>query len=91
NSQYKKLQGYLIKYLEIDRNNLWYDTIAKLNTPLKKGVEDEKILTLKNKLFLLGDLQELDSTNLFDSSLVSAVKKFQRRMGLTIDGSIGNK
>lgn len=91
NSQYKKLQNYLSKYIEIDKNRNWGDTIEKPKTVLKKGMEDERVAIIKQKLFLLGDLQVTDSSNIFDSTLVSAVKKFQRRMGLTIDGNIGSK
>ena len=33
----------------------------------------------------------MDTSEAFDSATVNAVKKFQRRMGLSVDGSVGNK
>ena len=48
------------------------------------------IKTIKERLFALGDLQENASTDVFDTSLLKAVKNFQVRMGLNPDGAVGN-
>jgi murein L,D-transpeptidase YcbB/YkuD len=90
NTQYKKLQDYLSKYIEIDKAKET-DTITHIVKPLKKGMEDESIIAIKNRLQLLGDLELNDSSAAYDSTLLVAVKKFQRRFGLSVDGTIGNK
>jgi murein L,D-transpeptidase YcbB/YkuD len=89
NAQYNQLQQYLTKYFELDK--IIADTIPRLAKPLKKGVHTDSLIPVKERLFVLGDLAMKDTTNFFDSSLFAAVKKFQRRTGLTVDGSIGNK
>ena len=90
NSQYKKLQEYLIKYGTLEKQ--WPgDTITFVAKPLKKGDSSFNISQIKNRLILLGDLTIADSSNTFDTTLVSAAKRFQKRMGLSIDGVIGNK
>jgi murein L,D-transpeptidase YcbB/YkuD len=58
---------------------------------LKKGDSSDAVLLIKQKLFELGDLATKDSSQVFDSSLLVAAKHYQKRMGLSIDGSIGNK
>ena len=58
---------------------------------MKKGDSSDAVLLIKQKLFELGDLATKDSSQVFDSSLLVASKHYQKRMGLSIDGSIGNK
>ena len=88
NSQYYKLQDFLIKYKNIAKETSW-DTVAYPAKFFKKGTRDERITTIKQKLFLLGDLPEKDSSTIYDTALLSAVKKFQKRFGLSPDGVIG--
>ena len=90
NSQYKKLQEYLSKYISLE-NKVGSDTIAYLRKPIKKGDSSLIITGIKKRLLLLGDLPQPDSSALFDSSLLIASKSFQKRMGLSIDGVIGNR
>ena len=90
NSQYKKLQEYLSKYISLE-NKVGSDTIAYLRKPIKKGDSSLIITGIKKRLLLLGDLPQPDSSALFDSSLLIACKSFQKRMGLSIDGVIGNR
>ena len=90
NAQYKKLQDYLIKYGEIEKQ--WpLDTIAFVAKPLKRNDSLFVIKQIKNRLTLLDDIKKLDSSFVFDTTLLSATKSFQKRMGLSIDGVIGNK
>ena len=88
NSQYKQLQGFLVKYYEMDKSYP-KDTIVYPAKPFKKGDSTASITIIKEKLFVLGDLNNADSSQKFDTSLVRAAKKFQRRMGLSADGAIG--
>jgi murein L,D-transpeptidase YcbB/YkuD len=90
NSQYKKLQEYLSKYLALEKQET-ADTIANVLKPLKLNAVDPRIVQLKQRLVLLGDLEAADSSDLFDSSMIRGVKNFQQRMGLSVDGVIGNK
>ncbi len=90
NSQYKKLQEQLLQYYQIQKKYP-VDTLAKTIKPLAKGDTSSLVSLIKHRLFLLGDLEELDSTNKFDTTLQKAVKMFQLRNGLSVTGSIGNK
>ncbi len=90
NSQYKKLQEYLAKYFALEKQSL-ADTIAYVSKPLKQKDSSLAIIPIKQRLQLLGDMLETDSSAVFDSTLFTAAKHFQRRMGLSIDGVIGNR
>jgi murein L,D-transpeptidase YcbB/YkuD len=90
NSQYKKLQEYLSKYIALEKQETT-DTVANVAKPLKLNTVDPKIIQIKNRLLLLGDMEIADSSDMYDSTMMVAVKNFQRRMGLSIDGAIGNK
>jgi murein L,D-transpeptidase YcbB/YkuD len=85
---YKKLLDYLPIYRKISESSAW-DSIAYPEKGLHKGYFSPAIRTIKQRLFALGDLVENDSTEVFDSSLLKAVKNFQARMGLRADGVIG--
>ena len=88
NSQYKLLQEELVKYYEMAKQYP-ADTIEYPLKPFKKGDSLTSISLIKQKLFVLGDLAQNDSASRFDTSLLRAAKKFQRRMGLTADGIVG--
>jgi L,D-transpeptidase YcbB len=90
NSQYKKLQEQLLVYYKLQKKYP-IDTIAKLNKTLQKGDTLPTIALIKNRLFLMGDLTINDTLNYFDTTLVLAAKKFQKRLGLPINGTISNK
>jgi murein L,D-transpeptidase YcbB/YkuD len=91
NNQYKKLQEWLGKYIEMQKreSNDSIPYVAK--KALKKGDSSQAVVLIKKRLQLLGDLPVKDSSSLFDSSLVLATISFQKRMGLASDGVVGNK
>ena len=93
NAQYKLLQENLVKYFDLDKitANTWDSIPAAAKLLLKKGDSSEIIVQIKNRLFLLGDMSVADSSQKYDSVLFLAAKRFQRRMGLSIDGVIGAK
>jgi murein L,D-transpeptidase YcbB/YkuD len=90
NSQYKKLQEYLSKYILLEKQETT-DTIANVVKPLKQNEADPRIIQIRNRLQLFGDTETADSSDVYDSTMVIAVKNFQRRMGLSVDGAVGNK
>jgi murein L,D-transpeptidase YcbB/YkuD len=90
NPQYKQLQHFLSVYYHLNKT-AESDSIAYLKKPLRKKDSSAVIIQIKKKLALFGDLTMNDSTSLFDTTLLRAVKSFQKRMGLGIDGIIGNK
>jgi murein L,D-transpeptidase YcbB/YkuD len=60
---------------------------------LQKGAQNERVVALRNRLLITGDLPQSvvqDPTN-FDDILEQAVKKFQQYLGLEIDGAVGAK
>jgi len=88
NEQYKKLQGMLSQYLDIQKKYQW-DTIAWPAKLLHKKDSSDIIPAIKERLFAFGDLEATDSSARFDTSLFKAVKKYQHRFGLQEDGVIG--
>ncbi|HWB26080.1 MAG TPA: L,D-transpeptidase family protein [Chitinophagaceae bacterium] len=90
NSQYKKLVTFLSRYSDMEKDYP-ADTIAYPAKPVHKGEKSPVIEGIKQRLFVLGDLDYNDSTSTFDTALLRATKIFQRRMGLGVDGVIGAK
>ncbi len=90
--QYALLKKYLKSYREIPGEIAWQQ--LKLPAAIKFYKEGDSgliITEIKNRLFILGDLSEDDSSQQFNSATTLAVKLFQFRHGLTADGSIGEK
>ncbi|MDE3235313.1 MAG: L,D-transpeptidase family protein [Bacteroidota bacterium] len=89
--QYKKLQDALAVYYNIQKQNIVWDSIPLPSKPLKEGHEYTAIPEIKYRLKLLGDYDSQDSSSYFDSLLLIATKRFQKRTGLSADGVIGAK
>jgi len=89
NAQYKRLEKYLIKTIELEKKEI-SDTIVFVKKPIKLGDSIETISLIKQRLNVLQDDIILDSTMLYDTTLLLSVKKFQLRHGLSVDGVIGN-
>jgi murein L,D-transpeptidase YcbB/YkuD len=87
--QYKKLQAFIPIYFSLQK--IKWDSIQWPLKALHIGDKQKIILKIKDRLNKLGDLQTNDSTKSFDTALLTAVKKFQQRMGLGVDGVIGAK
>jgi murein L,D-transpeptidase YcbB/YkuD len=90
NPQYKKLQEQLVIYNELAKTTS-NDTIPYVKKPLKKGDSSEIIVMIKKRLYILGDTKISDSSFQYDSITGIAVKHFQKRLGLSVDGAVGNK
>jgi murein L,D-transpeptidase YcbB/YkuD len=87
NSQYNLLEKFLLQYYDIESKHEW-DSIPA-GQSFKKGDRSLTIASIKKRLFELGDLKENDTTPVYDTSLLHAVKQFQRRYGLPTTGLIG--
>lgn len=87
NRQYRLLETELSKYQQLNKFFKW-DSITAYKV-LKVGENNRIIPLIKNRLFLLGDYIEKDTTTLFNKSMLIAVKKFQYRFGLCETGTVG--
>lgn len=88
NPQYGQLQSFLPKYYDAQQEVKW-DSIPVTKKTFKAGDTDSIIGLVKQRLQVMEDLPKQDSvSNVFDTVLTAAVKSFQQRTGLTVDGKI---
>ena len=87
--QYHLLKDYLKKYRALRPDTSSINLTARSNG-YHLGDSSRMIFIIKQKLYMLGDLDSVSATNstVFDSSLFKAVKNFQKRHGLTVNGII---
>lgn len=87
--QFNALQSALKKYHELSK--LHWEPLPY--PPKSIRVKDSSMLLpkIKERLFLLGDADKQNNKAVYDSSFISAVQSFQKRMGLEADGIIGKK
>jgi L,D-transpeptidase YcbB len=83
---YKQMQEQLQKYVSITKNGGWQTVPADLKSA-RKGSSSPSISLLKKRLQLTGDFAA-DTTQVFNDSLLIAIKDFQKRNGLKDDGLI---
>ena len=88
NKQYNLLKQKLLRYYEIEKSGDWKD-IPTDKKSYREGDSSATIAAIKQRLFLLGDLAEKDSSNLFNAATAAAVKKYQHRYGLKEDAVAG--
>ncbi|MCS7196673.1 MAG: L,D-transpeptidase family protein [Aquificaceae bacterium] len=62
-----------------------------LSKVLRYGDKSPCLTEVRYRLFLLGDLQEFTTSELFDEELLGAVRSFQSRHGLKVTGEIDRK
>lgn len=89
NSQYKKLQQQLQFYYSIQKKYPT-DSLFLDKKTIQLGDTAIIISSIKKRLHVLGDFLSKDSSNIYDSTLLVAVKQAQNRYGLTISSSINN-
>ncbi len=90
NFMYRHLRKGLKHYREIAKNGGWPQIPD--GDVLKPGAKDERVLTITKYLKIVGDLPEdvvSSNDNIYNSTVVEAVKKFQFRHNLNQDGVIG--
>jgi len=89
NQSYKGLKDQLSRYLTIARNGGW-PQVNNIKKPLKKGTSSPDIPVIKKRLMITGDLGGNDTTQVFNDTLVIAVKNFQARHGYNETGIISD-
>lgn len=89
NQAYKGLKDQLSNYLAIARNGGW-PQINGIKKSLKKGATSPEIAIIKKRLVITGDLAVNDTTQVFNDTLVTAVKNFQARHGFRETGIISD-
>ncbi|MBC8047886.1 MAG: L,D-transpeptidase family protein [Fimbriimonadaceae bacterium] len=90
-AQYNLLKKYLKKYKALAKENTTWEILAlpKDVNFFKEGDSSEIIAQFKERLFILGDMQQKDSSAYFDETTAEAVKNFQIRYGLAADSTAG--
>ncbi|CAL1520897.1 L,D-transpeptidase family protein [Chitinophaga sp. MM2321] len=87
NRQYKLLRNELKRLANLEASTKW-DSIKTTQKSFKKGDSAAVIATIKNRLEAWGDLPGTDTSSRFTVELDSAVRNFQLRMGMKVDGLI---
>jgi murein L,D-transpeptidase YcbB/YkuD len=90
NDSYKALKDQLGKYLAIAKNGGWPQVSTTSKKSLKKGISSPEIAVIKKRLSITGDLAGNDTSNVFNDTLVMAVKNFQARHGFSESGMISD-
>jgi murein L,D-transpeptidase YcbB/YkuD len=87
---YTRLKSALTEYRIIKEHGGWKPVPE--GPTLKKGMSDQRVIQLRRRLSVTGDLQDksLDS-DVFDDALEKAVIRFQKRHYLTADGVAGKQ
>ncbi len=87
---YKQLQQELKKYMNIRSNGGWGS--VTLTGKLKPGKSAQGVVSLRERLLVTNDYISCDESNedlVYDKCLQEAVKRFQKRNGLSTDGVVG--
>ncbi|MCJ8308650.1 MAG: L,D-transpeptidase family protein [Hyphomicrobiales bacterium] len=86
--RYFRLRSHLIALKLQEADGGWVSVPE--GEVLKPDMEDERVPVLRQRLIQSGDLAANAHTgNVYDGALVEALKRFQARTGLAIDGVIG--
>ena len=88
NADYRQLEKFLLQYYALKNSSNW-DSIPT-NKSFKRGDSNTVVQLVKKRLFAFGDLPIADTTQLFNTTLLKAVKQFQKRYGLNNSGLIGS-
>lgn len=85
---YAQLRQALARYRAIEAKGGW--PIVLEGPLLSKGVRDERVVALRTRLVLAGDLDPglPHQRGLFDEAIEHALRRFQRRHGLAVDGVV---
>jgi len=85
---YSELRAALARYRDIQQSGGWKPVSE--GPALKPGMTDIRVLELRQRLSVTGDIPASDPTStLFDANVESGVKRFQQNHGLEADGIVG--
>ncbi|MCZ6865385.1 MAG: L,D-transpeptidase family protein [Candidatus Dadabacteria bacterium] len=85
---YAKLRISLKEYREIAAKGGWQP--VAYGDKFKKGARGQRVLALSKRLKVTGELDSsIPGSEVFDDSLDQAVRKYQQRNGLYVDGVVG--
>lgn len=88
-TQYKKLGELLQDYHEI------YEDLIKVSIeqfPFEAGDESNDLKTIRQALLLFGEIEEEDTEDtVYNQDLIEAIKRFQKRFNLLVDGILGEQ
>lgn len=84
---YAKLREKLVDYYAIAKQGGW-EKIPDGEEILRNGVEGDRVLSLQKRLYVSGELSEIDNPSEFDDELEQAVVKYQENNGLSNDGVV---
>jgi murein L,D-transpeptidase YcbB/YkuD len=88
NPRYAALRLALAKYRVLAAKGGWVD--VPLGETLKPGMMDPRVSAIRTRLMLTdGAGPPAANPQIYDDALVDAVKRFQARQGLEVDGVIG--
>jgi murein L,D-transpeptidase YcbB/YkuD len=87
NPAYKALVEQLQKYFEIAKKGGW-QSITTADKKLTRGMSSPAVMAIKKRLQVTGEMFAGDTTSVFNDQLVTAVKTFQRSLGLRADGVV---
>jgi len=87
NHYYILLRQALQKVAQLETTTHW-DSIHADKKVYKKGDSAAVISVVKARLYAWGDLPAPDTSALFTPALDTALRRFQERMGLTVNGTI---
>ena len=87
---YAMLRQELIRYKSIAMRGGW--PAVPIGPKIKKGDRGFRVAALSARLVASGDLYErsLEAKSVFDDTLEMAIKRFQERNGLEVDGEVGS-
>jgi len=88
NRQYKALKQKLLVFYDLLKSGGWDSLQLKKGKTYQKGDTGIFVRTLKERLFLSGDLAQTDSLKRFDETLKKGVQLAQKRFGLAPTGKV---
>lgn len=83
--QYELLRTFLRKYRDLQAQGKWLP-ITISGKILKAGDSSKAVIAIKKRLFKLEDYHGDTTRQVYNNALVKAVKQFQDRLGLPING-----
>lgn len=86
---YAKLREKLYDYYGIARQGGW--GVIPSGEILKKGAKGNRVSLLQKRLYVSGELSEIDNAGEFDTDLEKAVIKYQQNNGLSDDGIVSKQ